>query len=103
MEMSIEGVDVFDHAALPEGVANNNHIAPPSVHVAGEDHNSIPDTINWIFQIGIAPAISVPIFAHVPARTKPACFIVTFRFRLTYRKLKTARQLGGPSPGGPAR
>ena len=89
MQMSVERVDVLDRSIFSKGVSHNDNVPPPEMHIAGEDHYAVTDTINWIPQIGVAATDSIPVFAHMATGTKSSRPVVTFGIRFTDGKIET--------------
>src|SRR4026208_1866084 len=91
VQVAIKRIDVFYRAIFPEGVTDNDDIAPTSVHVTCEDDDSISNTINRILEIRVAPTHTIPISSHMPARTKAARFVIALSLWFADRKIKTIR------------
>src|SRR6476660_8685351 len=94
VQVPIKRIDVFDSAVFPEGVTDNDDIAPTSVDITREDDDSISNTINRILKIRVAPPNTIPIFSHMPARTEAARFVIALSLWFTDRKIKTIGYLG---------
>src|SRR5438128_917747 len=60
---------------------DDDNVAPALMTIACKDNHAIADAVDRIPQIRVAPANSVPVFAHVAMGSKSASFIVTARLR----------------------
>src|SRR5437773_3104181 len=91
IEMTVEGIDMFDASVFPEGVSDNHNISPSPMNVARKHHNPISNAIDRIAQVRVSPANAVPIFAYMSTGAEPASFVIALAFRLTDREIKTIR------------
>ena len=76
---------------LAEGMADNHHLSPRAAGVRRVSHHAVAHGINGIAQIGIAPAVAVPVLAHVAGafHAQAAGPVIAVAVRLAYRKIKT--------------
>ena len=76
---------------LPEGMADDHHLPPCAAGVRRVSHHTVANGINGIAQIGIAPAVAVPVLAHVAGafHAQAAGPVIAVAVRLAYRKIKT--------------
>jgi hypothetical protein len=77
VEMAVEAIDRLQGAfGITIGVADDDDISPPAVVVFGENNDAIGGGINGITEVGIAAAVTVPVFALVAIRRVAAKDII---------------------------
>ena len=59
--------------------------------VARKDYHSITNAIDWIAQIGVSAANSIPIFSQMPVWPKAARLVVALGVRYPNGKIKAGR------------
>src|SRR4051812_48155876 len=72
IQMPVKRIDVSNVAILPIGMAHDDHVPPPEVDVPRKHHDAVSDAENRVFQIGVAAANAVPIFADMASRPETA-------------------------------
>src|SRR5207244_9929145 len=84
LKMSVKRIDVAHASAFAIGMPDDDHVPPALMTIARKNNDAVADAINWIAQIGIAPADAVPIFAEMSMRSHSTSFVISAAVRLTY-------------------
>ena len=63
---------------VTEGVPHNNYFTPTPLSIVGICYQPMSNGVYRVSQIGVATAITIPVFAQVAWRlqTQPTCFVV---------------------------
>src|SRR5690242_10551984 len=92
LAMAVKRIDVLHDPAFTIAVADNDHVSPAHVTIAGEHDDALADTKNRITEIRVAATDSIPVFAHMAVRAEPARLVISLRLRFTDREIETVRQ-----------
>ncbi len=78
VEVGVKGINGLDSVIFPEGMTDDDDIAPTFASIASINDDAVSDGIHRITQVGIAALETIPIVTEVAVGAKSAVFVVAF-------------------------